>query len=49
MKYLFDLDGTLVDTDKLNRDAYRYALEKLGYNQKRPEFFCINSVMLCFF
>ena len=31
MKYLFDLDGTLVDTDELNRDAYRYALEKLGY------------------
>lgn len=33
MKYLFDLDGTLIHSDVLNNDAYNYALEKFGYPQ----------------
>lgn len=31
MKYLFDLDETLIHSDSLNSDAYNYALEKCGY------------------
>lgn len=31
MKYLFDLDETLIHSDSLNCDAYNYALEKCGY------------------
>ena len=33
MKYLIDLDETLVDTTTLNNDAYNYALEKFGFNR----------------
>lgn len=29
-KYIFDLDNTLVFTDKLNSEAYNYALDSLG-------------------
>lgn len=31
MKYLFDLDETLIHSDSLNSDAYNYALAKCGY------------------
>lgn len=31
MKYLFDLDETLIHSDSLNCDAYNYALAKCGY------------------
>lgn len=31
MKYVFDLDDTLIQTTSLNNDAYNYALEKFGY------------------
>lgn len=31
MKYLFDLDETLIHSDFLNCDAYNYALAKCGY------------------
>lgn len=33
MKYLIDLDETLVNTTPLNNDAYNYALEKFGFNR----------------
>ena len=29
-RYVFDLDNTLVDTDKLNNEAYNFALMQLG-------------------
>lgn len=28
MKYIFDLDDTLIQSTALNNDAYNYALEK---------------------
>lgn len=31
MKYIFDLDDTLISSTALNNDAYNYALEKYGY------------------
>lgn len=31
MKYIFDLDETLIQSTTLNNDAYNYALEKFGY------------------
>lgn len=31
MKYIFDLDDTLIYSTALNNDAYNYALEKFGY------------------
>lgn len=31
MKYVFDLDETLIQSTNLNNDAYNYALEKFGY------------------
>ena len=31
MKYIFDLDATLIQSTILNNDAYNYALEKFGY------------------
>lgn len=31
MKYIFDLDDTLIQSTTLNNDAYNYALEKFGY------------------
>lgn len=31
MKYVFDLDETLIQSSTLNNDAYNYALEKFGY------------------
>ncbi len=31
MKYIFDLDETLISTTALNNDAYNYALERYGY------------------
>lgn len=31
MKYIFDLDETLIKSSTLNNDAYNYALEKFGY------------------
>ena len=31
VKYVFDLDDTLVATTALNNDSYNYALEKHGY------------------
>ncbi len=31
MKYIVDLDDTLVNTTELNNDAYNYALKKYGY------------------
>lgn len=31
MKYIVDLDDTLVNTTELNNDAYNYALSKFGY------------------
>ena len=33
MKFLFDLDDTLIASSKLNTDAYNYALESLGYQR----------------
>lgn len=33
VKYVFDLDDTLVATTALNNDAYNYALEKHGYSR----------------
>ena len=33
IKYLIDLDETLVNTTPLNNDAYNYALEKFGFNR----------------
>lgn len=33
MKYIFDLDDTLVSSATLNNDAYNYALEKYGYRR----------------
>ncbi len=33
MKYIFDLDDTLVSSAALNNDAYNYALEKYGYRR----------------
>ena len=33
MKYLIDLDETLVNTTPLNNDAYNYALEKFGFGR----------------
>ena len=33
MKYLINLDETLVDTTTLNNDAYNYALEKFGFDR----------------
>lgn len=32
-KYIFDLDNTLVYTDKLNNDSYNYALKNIGLPQ----------------
>lgn len=29
-KYIFDLDNTLIYTDKLNNDSYNYALKNIG-------------------
>ncbi|MCI8476483.1 MAG: HAD hydrolase-like protein [Clostridia bacterium] len=31
MKYIFDLDETLIQSTTLNNDAYNYALEKFGF------------------
>ncbi len=31
MKYIFDLDDTLIQSTTLNNDAYNYALEKFDY------------------
>ncbi len=31
MKYIFDLDETLISTTALNNDAYNYAFERYGY------------------
>ena len=33
MKYLIDLDDTLVDSTTLNNDAYNFALEMYGFNR----------------
>ncbi len=33
MKIFVDLDDTLINSTKLNNDAYNYALEKFGYNK----------------
>lgn len=33
MKYIFDLDETLIQSTTLNNDAYNYALEKFGYSR----------------
>ncbi len=33
MKYIFDLDETLINSTNLNNDAYNHALEKFGYNR----------------
>lgn len=33
MKYIIDLDDTLVGSTRLNNDAYNYALEKHGYDR----------------
>lgn len=33
MKYIADLDDTLINSTKLNNDAYNYALEKFGYSR----------------
>ncbi len=33
MKYIVDLDDTLINSTKLNNDAYNYALEKFEYNR----------------
>ena len=33
MKYIFDLDDTLVSSAALNNDAYNYALEQYGYHR----------------
>lgn len=33
MKYIFDLDDTLIQSTSLNNDAYNYALEKFGYSR----------------
>jgi len=33
MKYIFDLDETLIQSTTLNNDAYNYALEKFGYQR----------------
>lgn len=33
MKYIFDLDDTLIQSTSLNNDAYNYALEKYGYER----------------
>ena len=33
MKYIFDLDETLISSTALNNDAYNYALEKYGYRR----------------
>jgi len=31
LKYLIDLDDTLIYSTPLNNDAYNYALQKFGY------------------
>lgn len=33
MKYIFDLDETLIQSTTLNNDAYNYALEKFGFQR----------------
>ena len=33
MKYIIDLDDTLICSTKLNNDAYNYSLEKYGFNR----------------
>lgn len=33
MKYIIDLDDTLIQSTVLNNDAYSYALEKCGYTR----------------
>lgn len=34
MKLIVDLDDALINSSRLNNDAYNYALEKFGYNRK---------------